>query len=206
MATIPTGPDGKPATLLAWYRTAGDPTERPIPAGRQVVPWAPPPAPIVAATPPIPFSTAGGDPGRGEAIFKGAEARCSGCHRIRGQGGDTGPALDDLVDRDPAAVYRDIVEPSAVIDPEYLPYTVAVKDGRVAAGVVRAEGADAIRVFDVNGQATVIPRSEIEELRPGSTSVMPAGLAGALGEARMRDLLAYLTASHPGSGAAGIRG
>ncbi|HEX3450557.1 MAG TPA: PQQ-dependent sugar dehydrogenase, partial [Isosphaeraceae bacterium] len=67
----------------------------------------------------------------------------------------------------------------------------------------RADGASAIRVLDVNGQSTVIPRSQIEELRPSTTSIMPAGLAGALGEARMRDLLAFLKASsaiRPGSG------
>ena len=45
---------------------------------------------------------AGGDSHRGEAIFNGAEAKCSGCHKIRGKGGETGPPLDDLADRDPA--------------------------------------------------------------------------------------------------------
>ena len=202
VVTIPTGAGGRSPELRASFQAASDPAERPIPAGRQLVGWAPPSTPVSAAAPPLPAAMAGGDPVRGEAIFRGDEAKCSGCHRIGGKGGDTGPALDDLVDRDPAAVYRDIVEPSAVIDPEYLPYTIALKDGRVAAGVVRAEGADAIRVHDVNGRATVIPRSEIEELRPGSTSIMPAGLAGALGEARMRDLFAFLTASRqdgPGS-------
>ena len=134
---------------------------------------------------PIPFSLAGGDAQRGEAIFNSAEAKCASCHKIRGKGGDTGPALDELAERDPASIYRDIAEPSTVIDPDYVPYAVALKDGRVAAGVVRAEGADAIRVYDVNGQSTVFPRSQVEELRPSSTSIMPVGLAGALGEAEI---------------------
>ena len=53
-----------------------------------------------------------------------------------------------------------------MIDPDYVPYAVALKDGRVAAGVVRAEGADAIRVHDVNGQSTVIPRSRSRRASP----------------------------------------
>ena len=121
-----------------------------------------------------PVLAGGGDARRGEAVFNGAEAKCSACHQVGGRGGQTGPALDDLADRDPASVYRDIAEPSAVIDPDYLPYTVALKDGRVAAGVVRAEGADAIRVHDVNGRATIIPRSEVEELRPAARRSCPS--------------------------------
>jgi putative heme-binding domain-containing protein len=80
-----------------------------------------------------------------------------------------------------------------VINPDYISYTVALKDGRVAVGVVRAEGADAIRVSDTEAKTTVVPRAEIEELRPSATSIMPVGLVGAIGEAGMRDLVAYLT-------------
>ena len=199
VATVSTGVNGKSPKLHAYYRISGRPGELPVAANQQVVPWAPPPAPIAAAAPPVPFSLAGGDTHRGEDVFNSAEAKCSACHKMRDKGGETGPALDDLADRDPAAIYRAIAEPSIEIDPEYLPYTVALKDGRVAAGVVRALGADAINVYDVNGHATVIPRSEIEELRPSGTSVMPNGLAPALGEAKMRDILAFLTAAPAGS-------
>jgi putative heme-binding domain-containing protein len=139
----------------------------------------------------------GGDWRRGEAVFFGEEAKCSSCHKVRGKGGDVGPDLGDRAGRDPAELYRDIADPSAVIKPEYMPYTVALKDGQVAVGVVRAEGADAIRVLDTNGKATIIKRSEIEELRPSGTSIMPVGLAGALGEARMRDLLTFLLGPPP---------
>jgi putative heme-binding domain-containing protein len=206
-ATIPTGVNGKPATLRAWYRVAGDPAERPIPANWLSLPWAPPAAATPAPAPPIPFRLADGDPRRGEAVFHSDEAKCSSCHKVRGKGGETGPPLDDLAERDPASVYRDIAEPSAVIDPEFVPYAIALKDGRVAAGVVRAQGADDLRVYDVNGKSTVVPRSQIDELRPSTTSIMPAGLAGALGETRMRDLLAFLMdspaiSSGPGSTAA----
>jgi putative heme-binding domain-containing protein len=84
-----------------------------------------------------------------------------------------------------------------VIRPDYVPYTVALKDGRVVVGIVRAEGAGAVRVTDTDAKTTLVRRAEIEELRPSATSIMPVGLAGAIGEANLRDLVAFLTAAPP---------
>ncbi|HWE38877.1 MAG TPA: ThuA domain-containing protein [Isosphaeraceae bacterium] len=189
--TIGTG--GGPFTLHVTSSSEADPTGRPLSLGMLSVPWAPisPPAPASPTAPTGPL--AGGDPKRGEAVFFGTEAKCSSCHKVRGKGGEVGPDLSNLVQRDLASVYRDLAEPSAVIHPDFVPYTVSLKDGRVAVGVVRAEGSDAIRVADTNAKTTLIPRAEIDELRPSATSIMPVGLVGAIGEARVRDLLAFLT-------------
>jgi len=192
-----TGVGAAPLTLRASYRAGADPADRPLPAGRLMLPWAPSAPPAAAPAAP-PFDLAGGDPGRGEAVFFGEEGKCATCHKARGRGGEVGPGLDAQAGRDRAAVYRDINEPSAVIHPDYQPYTVALKDGRVAVGVVRAEGADGVKVVDNGAKATTFPRAEVEELRPSGTSIMPVGLAGALGEARMRDLIAFLTAPAAG--------
>ena len=126
-------------------------------------------------------------------MFASAEAKCANCHKVRGEGGNVGPDLSSQVGRDRKDVYRDIAEPSARIHPDYVPYTVALKDGRVLVGTVRAEGADAVRVADTEAKVTVVKRSEVEEFRPGTTSVMPVGLVGVIGEDRLRDLIAYLT-------------
>jgi len=64
----------------------------------------------------------------------------------------------------------------------------------VLVGVVRAEGGDRLRVVGADAKEVELPRSEIEEIRPVSTSIMPVGLAGALGQRDLRDLLAYLSA------------
>jgi putative heme-binding domain-containing protein len=157
-----------------------------------LVPWTPPPPPSPASATAPPFDLAGGDARRGEAVFFSEGAKCSSCHKVRGKGGDVGPDLSQLETKDPATLYRDIADPSATIDPSYLPYTVALKNGQVAAGLVRAEGGNAIRVLDVNAKATIVPRAQIEELRSSSTSIMPVGLAGGLGEDKVRDLIAFL--------------
>lgn len=188
-----TGTSPDPLVLSLAYFEEVDPTERPLPLERLTVPWSPGLAPSSAAPPPLPPALAGGDPKRGEAVFFSDEAKCSACHKFRGKGGEVGPDLSNLPHREVASIVRDIQDPSAVLNPDYVPYTVAMKDGRVAVGVVRAEGADAVRILDTNAQATTVPRDQIADIQPSRTSIMPVGLAGALGEARLRDLIAFLT-------------
>ncbi len=204
---------GEPAELTIRVSTGGGPEPLPDLVARRVqgdqtttigrdslrLPWAPLATPTSAVVPTPPFDLSGGDPAKGREVFLSETARCGSCHKIEGQGGDVGPALDTLAGVDLARIYRDIADPSAAIDPEYLTYTVALEDGRVAVGVVRAEGADALRVLDTDAKVTVVPRAEVADLLPSGTSVMPVGLAGALGEQSMRDLVAYLRATKPTS-------
>ncbi len=191
--TVRTGEGGKPLTLRVTDVPGDDTAERTLSADQVMVPWAPtpPPGPLAPATPP-PILT-GGDAKRGEAVFRSEEARCSACHKFRGEGGVIGPDLSDQSRRERAAIFRDIAEPSARINPGYVPYTVVLKDGRVLSGVVRTEDAETVRVLDTNAQETRVKRSEIEELRPSATSIMPVGLTGALGDLKIQDLMAYLT-------------
>ncbi len=191
--SVPTGP--KPPTLSVALRQGHEGPFEPLSPSAHVLPWAPTPAPAAPSAPEPGFDLAGGDPAQGAQVFRSEEAKCNSCHRLGGEGGDIGPSLDALKDRPLTDLYRDIAEPSAVINPEYQPFTVALKDGQVLVGVVRAEGLDRVRISDISAKTTVISRSDIEEIRPSTASVMPVGLAGALGEQKMRDLLAYL--KHP---------
>lgn len=189
--------EGGPPRLRATAGSGADQAGRPIPRSALVLPWAPP---VLPPSPPPAAPAAllgGGDPARGEALFYGEQAKCANCHQVRGKGGAVGPDLTGLAGRDRAWVYQNIVEPSASIHPDYLSWTVAMKDGRIAMGVIRAEGADALKVGDIDAKQTLIPRVEVEEIRPSSSSIMPVGLLGALGEEGTRDLLAFLTAPGP---------
>ena len=193
--TLQTGHAQKPLTLNGTYRWDSKPPQR-VRRGQLSVPWAPG-APAVAPMPPNPPDLAGGDPKRGEAVFFGDAAKCANCHQVGGKGGKVGPDLTDVFKRPLAEVYRDVAEPSTVIRAAYVPYTLALKDGRVLAGIVRAEGASAVRLTDTEAKVTIIPRADIEEFRPSATSVMPVGLVGAIGEANLRDLMAFLMKPKP---------
>jgi putative heme-binding domain-containing protein len=187
-------PDRGEQTLQMTVQSGDDAkSERPVGREALLLPWAPTPPAAPAPLQNVP-ELAGGDPKKGAEVFVSAEAKCSNCHKVRGQGGEVGPDLSDLAGRERLDVYRDIAEPSARIHPDYVPYTLALKDGRVLVGTVRAQGADAVKVTDTEAKSVVVPRAEIEEFRPSATSIMPVGLAGVIGEAKLRDLVAFLTA------------
>jgi putative heme-binding domain-containing protein len=177
-------------TLKLQYRADNDPTPRKFTRDRLLLPWVPVAAgPTAEAT--VPDLT-GGDPARGEILFYGDLAQCSRCHKFRGKGGEIGPDLTEIGKKGPAEIYRSIATPSAAIEPNYVSFTVSAKDGRVVAGIVRADGADAVIVNDTDAKSTRIARREIDQIRPASASIMPVGLASALGEVRIKDLIEFL--------------
>ncbi len=190
--TARTGEGTIPLTLGASYRPAGEPAEHGLERDRLQVPWAPVSTdPATAAPVTVPDLT-GGDPERGRTIFRGDQSRCAQCHSFRGEGGLVGPDLTNIAAKGPADIYRSIAAPSAVIEPDFTTYTVATRDGQVLSGVARAEGPDGVRVTDTNARTTTVRRDRIQEMRPSATSIMPPGLAAALGDSAVRDLIAYL--------------
>jgi putative heme-binding domain-containing protein len=191
--TIRTGAGGRPFSLRASYRPPGELADRPLERDRLLVPWAPISTDPAIAAPLLVPNLSGGDPARGRTIFRGDQARCAQCHAFRGEGGTVGPDLTGIASKGRAEIYRSLATPSAAIEPEYTTYTVATRDGQVLSGVVRAEGPDELRVTDTNARAVKVRRDQIQELRPSATSIMPPGLAAALGDPAVRDLIAYLT-------------
>ncbi len=184
VVTLATGPDCSLNVSLKG---------KPLSQASLSLPWAPPPVNGPAFTDPPAGVLTGGDWAKGQAVFKGQQAKCASCHKFRGEGGTIGPDLTGLVGRDRAWVYRNVAEPSAAIHPDYVSWTVALKDGRVAMGVVRAKGSEKIVVSDTDAKVSEFSRDEIEEIRPSGSSIMPVGLLGAIGEAGVKDLLNYLT-------------
>ncbi|MFI5461699.1 MAG: rhodanese-like domain-containing protein [Isosphaerales bacterium] len=191
--TVRTGQSGRPFSLKVTYRSSDEKTPHALEREQLAVPWAPVPAVSAASAPLVVPDLAGGDPVRGRSLFSGDQARCSQCHAFRGQGGIVGPDLTEIGRKSRAEIYRSIAAPGAAIDPDYVSYTVATRDGQVVVGLVRAEGADAIKVTDTNARSTLVPRRQLQQIRPSATSIMPIGLAATFGDAAVRDLIAYLT-------------
>lgn len=192
---LPTGPGAgsRPPSFSIHVRKDGEDEAGPLPSSLQILPWAPAPIEHGEEAPALPDALLGGDPVRGEVIFFGEQANCATCHRVGDRGGEVGPNLSGIAaNRTLAQIYRDIEAPSSKIEPEYLPYTVAMGDGRVFVGMVRAEGPDLIEIVGADAEAVRVERAAIEEIGPVSTSIMPVGLAGAIGQDDLRDLLAYL--------------
>ncbi len=201
--TVQTGGGASPPTIRAKFSAEGGGEGRELTREELILPWAVPVAPPAGnAEMPIP-DLAGGDPARGKTIFFSDEALCSRCHAFEGNGGTVGPDVKEMREKSPESLYRSIAAPSEEVAPQYVTFTVSLKDGRVVAGVARAEGADALRVTDSDAKETVVPRAEIEEIRPGSASIMPVGLLPVLGEDKVRDLIAFLKSQDAKGGIGG---
>lgn len=158
---------------------------------KQPLPWAPKTR-ASAGTDSRAADKPDGDWETGRSLFFSQQLQCAKCHRVRGEGGIAGPDLSNLIHREPASVLRDIREPSATLHPDYVTYQIATKDGDVMQGFIRSQTEDSIRLFDVDGKETVLPRANINSVRPTELSLMPSGLLERKRETQVRDLLTFL--------------
>jgi len=137
-----------------------------------------------------------GDIRRGQGIFNSPKAACSTCHAIGYLGGNVGPDLTRIgqvrTERD---LLESIVYPSASFVRSYEPMVVVAKSGDVSSGVLRKDSPDEVVLVTGPNAEFRISRSEIAEMRPGTVSVMPAGLDEQLSRQELADLVAFLKAN-----------
>jgi putative heme-binding domain-containing protein len=136
-----------------------------------------------------------GDPRRGAQLF--FEARglgCARCHAAGGRGSSAiGPDLTGLASKyDRAELIRSVLEPSSRIATGYRPAIVAMRDGKVFTGVVRAETADWLELADSEAKVTRVARRDISERRLGDVSIMPELSPQSLSQTEFSDLISFL--------------
>lgn len=137
-----------------------------------------------------------GDVRRGQAIFNSQKAACATCHAIGYLGGNLGP---DLTKIGTVRTERDLLEavvfPSASFVRSYEPMLVVTQSGDEHSGILRKDAPDEVVLATGVGAEVRIPRADIAEMRPGTVSVMPAGLDEQLTREELADLLAFLKAT-----------
>ncbi len=138
-------------------------------------------------------SLAGGDAGRGKAVFNHPKAACSACHAIGYLGGNAGPDLTRIgsvrADRD---LLESLVFPSASFVRSYEPVTITTREGAIHSGVLRHESADSVLIVSAADKEQRFSTGEIREMQPGTVSIMPQGLDAQLTSQEMADLIAFL--------------
>ncbi len=137
-----------------------------------------------------------GDIRRGQAIFNSPKAACFTCHKLGYMGGAVGPDLTSIgqvrTERD---LLESVVYPSASFVRSYEPLIVITKSGEQYSGVIRKDAEDEVALATGPNVEAHIARSDIAEMRPGTVSVMPAGLDQQLSHQELADLLAFLKAT-----------
>ena len=134
-----------------------------------------------------------GDIRRGQLVFQNSKAACSACHAIGYLGGTIGPDLSRI---GKIRTERDILEallfPSVSFVRSYEPVLIVTKSGKSFNGLIRKETPDEITLAVGSKEEARIPRDEIDEIRPGTVSIMPAGLDTQLTREQLADLVAFL--------------
>jgi putative heme-binding domain-containing protein len=134
-----------------------------------------------------------GDIRRGQAVFNSQKAACFSCHTVGYLGGKVGP---DLTSIGQARTERDLLEsiiyPSASFVRSFEPYIIMTKSDETYSGVLKKDAADEVVLATGPGTEVKIPRTDITEMRPGTVSVMPAGLEQQMSKQDLADLLAFL--------------
>lgn len=139
---------------------------------------------------------AGGNADRGRELFVGhAVAQCIRCHTVNGRGGMAGPDLSAVahpernVDR--RYLLESMVLPNAKIAKGFGTVTLVLDTGKLVAGTIKDEDADALTLITPQHEIIRVDRTKIDE-QSATTSAMPA-MTRTLTLREIRDLVEYLS-------------
>lgn len=133
------------------------------------------------------------NPETGRRIFENTRlANCSACHRIDGRGANVGPDLSLIGHTDRKWIVESILQPSAVVAPHFQNWKVETTDGRILTGLLVHTNLDESYYLNERGQRVKVRATDVAEVTPLKTSVMPDGLLDRLTDQEIRDLVAYL--------------
>ncbi len=134
-----------------------------------------------------------GDIRRGQLVFNSAKTNCATCHKIGYVGGSLGPDLTRIGSiRNDKDLLESIVVPSASFVRSYEPVQVTRLDGRTHSGILKKDAPDEVVLAVSATEEVRILRAEIDVFKPGTVSVMPAGLEKQITKQELADLLAFL--------------
>ena len=130
-----------------------------------------------------------GDLTRGRTLFT---AICQQCHSVGGQGGQVGPVLNGAGALGVEALLRNLLTPSAAMEPGYRLFRVELKEGDVLDGILVSQDANAIILRRPNIEDTRIAQADVRKAVFTKRSMMPDGLLETLPPEQVTDLFAYL--------------
>ncbi len=124
----------------------------------------------------------------GRALFAKS---CANCHVLFGSGKSAGPDLTGGNRRNLDYLLENILDPSATVAADFRMSVFEMKDGRVINGVTVEQTEKTLTVQTQTDRVT-IQRSDIEEQKVSTLSLMPDGLFQNLSEDQVRNLIGYL--------------
>ncbi len=134
---------------------------------------------------------AGGDAGRGKAIYDGKGA-CATCHRIRGVGARNGPDLSDIGNRRLAGeLERALVDTDAEVPEQNRHFRGVTNDGATINGTLLNEDKYTVQILDSNDRLVSIRRVNLREGSIVEKALMPS-YKDKLSAKELADVISYL--------------
>jgi putative membrane-bound dehydrogenase-like protein len=134
-----------------------------------------------------------GEVRRGQLVFNGTKSACATCHAIGYIGGNIGPDLSRIGSiRNDRDLLESIVFPNASFVRSYEPMVVATKAGQIHSGVLKKDSPSEVILTSGPDKEVRIPRADVDEMKPGTVSVMPSGLDSQMTKQELADLIAFL--------------
>jgi putative membrane-bound dehydrogenase-like protein len=128
----------------------------------------------------------------GKKVFA-TVGKCATCHIVGKEGKEVGPNLTEIGSKlSREALFESILFPSAGISHNYETWAVATKDGNVFTGVLTTQSPDSVSLKNAEGLVREIKRSDIDELKKQSVSLMPADLQKTMTAEELIDVIEYL--------------
>lgn len=139
------------------------------------------------------IATAKGSADNGKAVFRRI---CIACHKWTGEGIEYGPAIDGLAKRMKRPdIVESILEPNALVAPQFVTHTFETKDGGNYAGFIVNETDTEVKLKVAGGLVMDIQKANIKTRAAQKVSSMPEGLANAMSPEEFIDLLEFLSPS-----------
>ena len=131
-----------------------------------------------------------GDPEKGHGVYMANG--CSGCPRIRGEGGRLGPALSDIgAMRSLGHLQTSVLEPDEAVYPQHWMVRGKTNDGKPVSGMRMNEDTFSVQLIDAGGQLVSLRKADLEDFEIDRSSGMPS-FEGKIEGDDLENLVAYL--------------
>lgn len=128
----------------------------------------------------------------GRVFFHPLGPGCFKCHQVDGRGANVGPDLSLIGRTERKWIVESLLQPSAVVAPYFQTWQIRTTDGRTRTGLLVRTYLDESEYIDEKGNLFKVLATEVTDVRPLRTSIMPDGMLDGLTDQEIRDLVAYL--------------
>jgi quinoprotein glucose dehydrogenase len=136
----------------------------------------------------------GGDKVAGQKLFnEHAVAACMRCHKVGGQGGDAGPALDGIaLKKDRRYLLESIVNVNAKIAEGFQMVILTTNKGETLAGLLKRETPAEFVLENPGMPAITVKKADVKQ-RDNAPSGMLPNIADLITPRELRDIIEYMT-------------